>query len=490
MPMEPNVPHLQGLLERFTEYTAIPHGSGDEARAAHYVLGFARACGATARLDAAGNFLASLPATPGCENAPPVLLQGHLDMVCASRAGVSHDFTRDALRLRIENGRLMATGTTLGADDGVSVAFVLELLRRREEFIHPPLELLLTVEEETGMRGAGEVEASVFRARRLINLDGGPQGCVLTSCAGGLRAIVRRDVELTKAPADAACVKIALHGLHGGHSGEDIDKRYGNANKLLGSLLEALLKVATFRVARLSGGEKENAIPIESECALACARGDAEMLAAAAREKGNEHLSTLGPVDAGAKCTVEVAALPAGEAVFSEAATRAAVALLAGLPDGVDQMGEADGRPLVLCSSNLGVVRVENGVLCLFSLLRCPSRGPLHALADRFEKIAAACGAEYERTGEYPGWPYAPESPLRDLCARVYEERFGAQPELLAIHAGLECGILLAKLPGADIISIGPTMRDFHTPEEWLDLRSFAETFEFLTLLLKRLTEQ
>ncbi|MDR3644201.1 MAG: aminoacyl-histidine dipeptidase [Clostridia bacterium] len=469
-------------LHYFEELSAIPRGSGNEKAVSDFVAAFAGQQGLETVQDEVNNVYVRIPASDGYEDTPAVMLQGHLDMVCEKRESVVHDFEKDPLKLRVKDGRLMAGGTTLGADDGVAIAYMMALMSRHG-YPHPPLELLLTVDEETGMTGASSMQSGFFKARRLINLDGGPEGTVLVSCSGGLRAKVTKACRLV--PPTGRLLSIRLHGLKGGHSGEDIDKERGNANKLLGRILYAMLQCRPFSLIELNGGSKENAIPLESGCVAACAPGDFEALASQALQEAIAAKAELALSDPGLDFEITEGAAGAS-GMFSAEDTADIVRLLYLLPNGIRaQSTEIAG--LVTCSNNVGILRTRASEVAVYNALRSPVASMKDDLARQIAALAGLCGAVCERGNDYPGWPYQKDSALRETCMETYRSLYGRDMEPLAIHAGVECGIFSEKLPGIDMVSIGPEMHDFHTPEEWLDLASFKRTFEYLLELLRRL---
>lgn len=468
----------------FEQLCAIPHGSGNEKAVSDFVAGFARQKGYETRQDSLHNVYIRVPASEGGENAPAVLLQGHLDMVCEKKAGVRHDFTKEPLSLRVQNGRLSATGTTLGADDGVAGAYMMAILEN-PDFPHPPLEMLLTSDEETGMTGAFGADGGFFKARRLINLDGGPEGVVLVSCSGGLRTVLtKKGVHI---PAIGKILRLHIGGLRGGHSGQEIDRGRGNADKLMGRVLTAMFERRPFNLISIAGGAKENAIPRDCDCVVACPPADAEKIVEAAKREGEDIRAEYAAADPGFTLTLTESDPKGAERMFPLADTESIVRLLYLLPDGV-QAKSSEIDNLVVCSSNLGVLTTEAESVIFHCSLRSPSDSMRRDLARQFETIAVLCGADFARESEYPGWPYVKESPLRDVCRETYRGLTGKEMAPVAIHAGVECGILLEKIPGADMVSIGPTMHDYHTPDEWLDLESFRRTYDFLIELLRRLS--
>ncbi len=463
------------VFRYFEELCAIPHPSFHEERIADYLVDFARSHGLEYYRDELHNVLIKKPATPGMENAPALLLQGHTDMVCEKNADVAHDFLKDPLKLFLDGRLLGARGTTLGGDDGIAVALMLAILDGAMER-HPAIECLFTVSEEVGLDGAQGFDYSHISARRLINLDSEAIGIVTAGCAGGLRSELTLSYDAV--PFTGEAVKINVKGLRGGHSGVDINAGRGNANKLMGRVLAALAKKEKMHLVSLAGGSKDNAIPREceavvsvehAETAIACIRALAEAL-------GREWQTA----EPGLALTADV--MDAPEKMLPDDATARAVAILSNAPNGVREMN-ADVKGLVEWSRNLGVIRHEEGELVFIFSSRSGHESRLDAAIDELDALAFVMGCTVHHHSRYPGWSYAPVSPLRDAYLAAYREVTGKDARIDVIHAGLECGIIYSKLPGMDIISIGPDMYNIHSPDERLDLDSvevFWKTLEAL----------
>lgn len=460
----------------FEELCAIPHPSFHEERVADYLEEFARARGLECYRDDLHNVLIKKPATKGQEMRAPILFQGHTDMVCEKNGDVEHDFLKDPLKLFLDGDLLGARGTTLGGDDGIAVAAMLAILDG-ELLAHPPIECLFTVCEEVGLNGAKGFDYSRLSARRLINMDSEALGVVTVGCAGGMRSELYVDSAWEENTRPA--LEITVRGLAGGHSGCDIHRGRANANRLMGRLLTALPDV---RVSRIDGGSKDNAIP--REC-VACVAVD-DVCAA------KEILRALGEEIAGELCaddadfSLDVRACECVSEVLDGACTRRILAILSAVQNGVLEW-HRDVAGLVEFSRNLGVVRTEqNGVNFVLSS-RSSIEGRLDATVRELDALGAALGCRVCHHSRYPGWSYAPVSPLRDAYLRVYRELTGEECRVEVIHAGLECGIIYSHLPDMDMISIGPDMSDIHSPDERLDLSSveiFWKTVERLVEIL------
>ncbi len=475
----------ESVFHYFEEISQIPHGSGNVRQISDYLKRFAEERGLTCIQDALYNMIIIKDASEGYEDAAPVILQGHMDMVAVAAPGVDIDMAKEPLKLRIDGGRIRAEGTSLGGDDGIAVAYILALLDAKD-IPHPRLEAVLTVDEETGMQGAREIDLSMLRGRRLINLDQEEEGVIITSCAGGARVDV--NIPLCREQAlngPMKKLKVKVGGLLGGHSGIEINKGRGNANRLLGLILWELAGRFALRLADMHGGLADNAIPREAEAFVLVEARQAEEAAACVGEKERAIRAELGDRDAGFFVSCDAPEAQGQTDCFDIASTERAIACLCELPDGVVAMSrELEG--LVETSLNLGITAVAEGGLRLSYAVRSSVDAEREALCARLRETAAAYGAVTEVRNAYPGWAYRRDSLLRDAVAGVYEEMYGRKPVLEAIHAGVECGILAAKIPGLDCVSIGPDMSDVHTPDESLDIASAQRTWEFLCAILAR----
>ena len=452
----------ESVFRFFEQISAIPRGSYNEAGIADYLEAFAKERGLWCYRDELHNVLIKKPATPGEESRAPILLQGHTDMVCEKNGDVVHDFQKDPLKLRVEGDLLRATGTTLGADNGIAVALMLALLDG-EVPAHPALECLFTTAEEVGLNGVLGFDYSLIDARRMINMDSEQLGCVTCGCAGGLRS----DLVLEAAcePFAGTAIAVKITGLAGGHSGEHINKGRANANKLMGRLLSAVIPACDARVVSICGGSKDNAIP--RECTAVLAVADAERATALLEERAEAIAATLSKIDAG--FTVTVQECEADARMLTQKDSARVLAVLSCAANGVLAMSR-DIAGLVEYSRNLGVITTEGDRIQFVFSSRSPQESLLDASIDELDALAAVVGMTARHYSRYPGWSYAPDSALRDAYLKAYEAVTGNTATVNVIHAGLECGIVYANLPGLDVISVGPTMYDIHSPDEALNL--------------------
>ena len=468
----------------FEEICKIPHGSGNTRQISDYLVNFAKDHGFDYVQDELNNVVIYKPATPGYENAPTVILQGHMDMVCEKRPDVEHDFTKDGLKLSVENGFVSANGTTLGGDDGIAVAYALALLESKD-LPHPALEVLITVDEEIGLLGAVDFDCSVLKGRRMINLDSEAEGSLWISCAGGLSAVSHIPVLRTDAEGEKLQIKIC--GLMGGHSGSEIDKKRANANVLMGRFLYGLKREAYYEIISLAGGQKDNAITRESLCEILVSEEDiAAVKAYAARVQDG-----LREEYSGSDNGISVQITEAGHEsvqVLHPTSREKILFYLMEIPFGIQKMS-SNIEGLVETSTNIGIVRLSEDEFFASSGVRSSVEAARDALSDKIQYLTEFLGGEYEAQGAYPAWEYRKESPLRDKMVSVYEDMYGQKPAVVAIHAGLECGLFYKKIDGLDCVSLGPDMKDIHTSEELLDIASTERVWNYLVKVLKELKD-
>ena len=464
----------------FEELCKIPHGSGNTKQISDYLVSFAKEHGLEYVQDEMNNVVIYKPATEGYEDAPAVILQGHMDMVCEKRPDVDHDFTKDPLNISVKDGYVTANGTTLGGDDGIAVAYGLALLESTE-LAHPALEVLITVDEEIGLLGAEGFDCSALKGKRLINLDSEAEGSLWISCAGGLSGISTIPVQRVEAEGQKAAVKIT--GLMGGHSGAEIDKKRANANVLMGRFLYTLQKEAAYEIISLAGGQKDNAITREADAELLVEDVNAVKACAEKVQKGfrEEYAGT----DEG--ITIEITDLGASSARVLHPTRREKVLFfLMEVPFGIQKMsGSIDG--LVETSTNIGIVKLGEDEFLGSSSVRSSVEAAGAALSDKICYLTEFLGGDYTVQGAYPAWEYRKDSPLRDQMVEVYEEMYGEKPNVVAIHAGLECGLFYKKIEGLDCVSLGPNMKDIHTSEEVLDIASTERVWKYLVKVLESL---
>ena len=461
----------------FEELTKIPHGSEDEKRISDYLVAFAKEQGLEYYQDDIFNVIIYKPASAGYESHPAVLLQSHIDMVPEKEAGVDHDFTKDALSLYIEDGYLHAKGTTLGADDGSGVAYMMAILADKT-LAHPALECLFTVQEETTMEGAMQIDVSKISARRLINIDGEEENCTMTSSCGGTDFAISKDVEFTTVNKKGYTLKIT--GLIGGHSGGDIDKERGNAIQIGGRMLYKLSKNGEFHLGNVVAGSKVNAIPRDGEFTFTY-EGGCPMCVL--KKEAEDVVKELEFSDAGFKWEVTETEV---REVLSAEESKKVLSFVYVAPNGLfHKCAEQDN--LTVASSNIGILNIHDGKI----LIEGSCRGNLTSYyMDSFEKLEALAevyGYKAVSENPYPCWDYMAVSPLRDVMAEVHKEVYGKEIAMFGIHGGLECGIFKEKMPDLDIVTMGPNVQDVHSPSEKMELASFDSTFEFLVKFIAAL---
>lgn len=465
------------VWRHFALLCATPRASKQEAALRDKLLAWARERSLTALLDGAGNLILKKPATPGCENAPTVVLQAHLDMVCQKNADSDHDFSRDAIKPVLRDGWLIAEKTTLGADNGIGVALILAALED-ETLRHGPLEALLTIDEEAGMGGARGLAPGLLDASLMLNLDTEAWGEFYLGCAGGLDVDVRRDGEPEPLPAGWAVRRIALNGLRGGHSGVDIHEERGNAIKLLVGVLHDLAGVMPYRLVSLHGGSARNALPREAFAVLALPEADGLEAWLAQQQAALREL--LRGVDDGIALSAQAAT---AVAVMDGAEQFTWLASLHAAPHGVRRFSRAVAG-VVETSNNLGIVELTPDAGYANFMVRSLVDRAADALADEIVSLFALSGTVAEKSGQYPGWRPNPDSALLRTCQAVFARDFGGDSKVQVIHAGLECGLIGACYPGLDIVSFGPTIHGAHAPGERVEVASVDRCWRLLRAIL------
>jgi dipeptidase D len=472
----------RALWRHFEALSAIPRASEKEQAARAYVLAQAAALGLEVVQDAVGNVVVRKPARPGREGAPMAALQGHLDMVCEKNEGTAHNFDSDPIQLVLDGDWVKASGTTLGADNGVGVAAALAVMESTD-IAHGPLEFVFTIDEESGLTGASEFPNGLLQSKYFLNLDGEEEGALCIGCAGGLNTVARRTVELRPAP-EGDALRIKVSGLQGGHSGLDINKGRGNAVRILGQVLQALLGAGPIAVADLQGGSKRNAIPREASATVVVDPARIAELRATLTLWQDALRSDLGSFDPGLRIAAEPASQPAQ--VLSDADARVVADLLASQHHGVLAMSP-DVPGLVQTSTNLAIVSLKDSVVELETSQRSPILSSKVAAARMVSTVFALAGFQTEQTGGYPGWKPEPGSEIVRMSKEAHIDVLGHVPELIAMHAGLECGVIGEKHPGMEMISFGPHIVDVHSPSERLKISSVEPFWRFLTALLERI---
>ena len=463
----------------FEKICSIPHGSRNTKLISDYLVSFAREQGLEYIQDESNNVIIFQEGTCGMEAHAPVILQGHMDMVCEKDPSCPIDMAVDGLDVTHDGECVFARGTTLGGDDGIALAYALALLADRS-IPHPPLEVIITVDEEIGMLGADAIDLSMLRGKTLINIDSEEEGIFTVSCAGGCRATLTLPVD--RRAVYGPCIRLVVDGLQGGHSGVEIHKNRANANKIMGIFMSRIQELMPLCLTSFSGGSKDNAIPRSCQANLVAMgmhleriNDIAEKLQAEVREQYNEPYATVQAFDVDAL----------GGNSLSTESTAKVIGLLCSVPNGVQAMSE-DIAGLVQTSLNLGIAKLGDKFTATFSV-RSSVNEEKTALLDKLKELSQFYGGGYSQMGDYPAWEYRKDSPLRDTMVRVYSDMFGKAPQVVAIHAGLECGLLGEKIPGLDCVSIGPQMHDIHTSREKLEIESTERTWNFLLEVLKNL---
>ncbi len=471
------------LFQYFEDISAIPRGSGNEKGISDFLVAFARERGLDVYQDDVYNVIIKKPASAGAEGCAPVMLQGHIDMVCDKLASVEHDFEHDGIELVVKDGVLTANGTTLGADNGIAVALMMTVLDD-DTLVHPALECVFTTDEETGLVGAETLDKSQISARIMINLDSEEEGVATVSCAGGVVATLTRS--FTREHIEGSSLTIEISGLLGGHSGSDIHLERGNANLLMARIVEQVMRGTAARLVSFDGGTKDNAITRECKAVLAFAdASDAQRGADIARDVAADISRELEVFDPSFACAVEVADGVALDAMDTKDSW-ALISLIRLAPNGVLRRNvAADG--FVEVSSNLGVVVTEEGSVTVLLSPRSSIASLQEEIKERIQTLADTLGFNVSFDNEYPGWSYAEHSHVREVFQQSYRELFGTELKIESIHAGLECGLFAEALPGLDAIAVGPTLANVHTPDESMSLDSAERFYELLVDVLARL---
>ena len=463
----------------FEEICAIPHGSRNTKMISDYLVGFAKAHNLTYHQDEMNNVILFAPGTCGMEDRPPVILQGHIDMVCEKEASCPIDMAAEGLDVTHDDTCVYAKGTTLGGDDGIATAMAMALLAD-DTIPHPPLEVVMTTEEEIGLLGATAIDLSQLKGRTLINLDSEAEGVFTVSCAGGCTACISLPVE--RRAVYGPCIRLTVDGLQGGHSGADIHLKRANANKIMGEFMSRIQKLMPLCLTSLSGGAKDNAIPRSCQATLVAMGINLERINDIAAALQEEVRANYDEPDATVQA-FDVDAL--GGNSLSTESTAKVISLLCSAPNGV-QKWSADIEGLVQTSLNLGIAKLGDRFSATFSV-RSSVNSEKQEVLDQLKALAEMLDGTYSQDGEYPAWEYRKESHLRDTMVRIYREMFAQEPKVEAIHAGLECGLFSQKLPGLDCVSIGPQMYDIHTTRERLEIASTERVWKFLLEVLKNL---
>ena len=465
----------------FEEITKIPHGSGNVEQISNFLVDFAKAHNLFYIQDAMKNVIIVKEAAPGYENEPVVILQGHMDMVAVQTPDCTMDMKTEGLKVGIDGDNVYAEGTSLGGDDGIAVAYALALLDS-EDIRHPRLEVIITVDEEVGMDGAREIDLSMLRGHRMINLDSEDEGIFLTSCAGGARVNCR--FPMKKQEFTGVRYELEVSGLLGGHSGGEIHKERGNSNCILGRLLWKLSGNMPVGLVSADGGLADNAIPRQTKAVVVVEEKDAAVLEQQVAALAVELTDELATRDPEVKVTAKKLSGTEKTICAAPEETRRVAAFLQAAPNGVQAMS-ADMPGLVQTSLNLGILKADAESLRAEYSVRSSVESDKDNLIAKLAALVELTGGDYVVTGDYPGWKYRVHSPLREKMVKLYVEMYGTEPKVEAIHAGLECGLLGSKISDLDCVSLGPDMKDIHTTEETLSISSTKRVWEYLVKVLE-----
>ncbi len=457
---------IEKVFEIFKEFSKIPHGSGNTKQISDYLVKFAKDRNLEHYQDELNNVIIIKEAGKGFENAPAVIIQGHMDMVCAKAPDCTKDMEKEGIDIQTDGEYMYANGTTLGGDDGIAVAYALALLDSDEAY--PRLEVVITVDEEIGLLGASFIDLSMLKGKTMLNIDSEAEGIFTAGCAGGLRTDCKFDI--ARENTDKDTYKITLSGLKGGHSGIDIIKNRLNANKAMGEILSSINDV---RIVSVNGGSADNVIP--SSC-IAVVKADCVDV-----KWFEEKYREFEP-----EVKIEVEKLDCDCKPFDEESTKKYIAVIDKMPNGIQAM-HTDIDGLVKTSLNMGIVKSDDNTFNISFSIRSSADTDKYELTNMVKEIAKTYGGTADVQGDYCGWDFKKDSKLRELMCDIYRRQYGSEPVIDIIHAGLECGIISSKIQDLDCISIGPNLYDIHTPKERLDIKSAERVWNFVKVILKEI---
>ena len=471
----------QRVFYYFEQIAAIPHGSRNTKAISDFLVNFAKEHNLVWYQDENNNVVIVKEASAGYEAAEPIIIQGHMDMVCEKEKGVDIDFEKDGLKLYIDGDFLKAEGTTLGGDDGIAVAYALALLDS-QEIAHPKLEVVITVDEEIGMLGADAIDLSMLTGHTMLNIDSDVEGSFLTGCAGGMAVNVTLPIKRVMQSGEK--VALTITGLEGGHSGSEIDKEHGNANILMGRLLRALFEETPFGIISLAGGLKDNAIPRECVTELLVPQENVNLVKEIADKLDIELKKEFMTADPSVCIEFEDLGKKE-ESILDFGSVSRVIFYLRSVPNGVQHMSQVM-HGMVETSLNLGIMELKEDTLHTVTSIRSSVGTRKADLLDRVTAIVELLGGEAEVEGDYPAWEYKQDSSLRPQIAKVYKQLYGKDPVFETIHAGLECGLLSEKIKNLDCVSFGPDNFDIHTPKERLSISSTGRVWDFIVEFLRQ----
>lgn len=467
------------VFQIFEELSSVPRGTFYDEKISRWCVEFAEKHNLEYITDEAGNVIIKKPGTPGYEESAPVILQGHMDMVCEKTEDSDHNFETDPLELYVEDGYVKAKGTTLGGDDGIAIAYAFALLDS-DDIPHPPLEVIVTTDEEIGMGGANAIDMSHIKGNIFLNIDGEEEGIILAGCAGG--ALETLKIPVSRSTADGSFIHIRIKGLRGGHSGSQIHEQRGNANKILGRILNHLDQDTEIQLVSVKGGSKDNVIAGSAEAVIfAKDAAEAQNIIKEMEQAVKAEFSSDEP-----DLQILVDVSEGMESVLTKESTKKVIFALVGTPYGVQGFSR-DLPGVVETSLNLGIVKTEEDSVSLMYYLRSSVNSQLQELKSIFRTWAEMLGGTHEESGEYPAWMYQKDSKIRPLMAEAYKEVTGKDAVISTVHAGLECGLLSAKKPTLDCVSFGPDIPDVHSVNERLDIASTERVWEMIKAVLAKL---
>jgi dipeptidase D len=479
----PNIENLEPKLvwKHFDQIRKIPRCSKHEEKIREYIIDFGKKQGLKTKVDVVGNVVLFKPSTSGMQNKPTVILQGHMDMVCEKNSDVKFDFSKDPIQLKIQGDLLTADGTTLGADNGIGLAISLAVLEDNKSR-HGPIESLYTVDEETGLTGAFAIKSDMLTGKIMLNLDSEDFGVITVGCAGGGDSIIELPVNMEQDNRGRENIVVKVSGLRGGHSGVDIHEQRGNAIKILTRLLWKASLKHEFSLFEIKGGDKHNAIPREAFAKLAIEKKNKNAFVTELIAEEKDISDEIKPIDPNLKVNVEPC--EPSKMVLNKTSQTKLLNLLEGLPHGVHQMNY-EIKTLVDTSTNLATVSVKDNTIVIGMSSRSSMKSALQDMRNRIKAIASLSGAKVSEKTPYPGWKPNLQSKILALSKKIFKDMFKAEPKIEAIHAGLECGIIGEKFPGMDMISIGPTLKNPHSPEEQLHISTVDKFYKYLLKILE-----
>jgi len=473
----------KSVWKHFDEIRKIPRCSKHEEKIREYIIGFAKKNNLSYKSDKPGNVVISKPASKDMENKPAVILQGHMDMVCEKNSDLKFDFSKDPIQLKLKGDLLTADGTTLGADNGIGLAISLAILEDKN-LKHGPLEGLYTVDEETGLTGAFALESNMLKGKILLNLDSEDFGVITVGCAGGGGSNIELPIQTQKVNGNMESMTVKVSGLRGGHSGVDIHEQRANAIKLLGRMLWRAQINNKFFISEIKGGDKHNAIPREVYAKITLDKSQKKEFISTLRNEEKNIYQEIKPIDPNFK--LEVVDNQKIQTTLTTDSQAKLLDLLHGLPHGVDKMSY-DIPNLVETSTNLATISFSENKVLIHLSTRSSINTALQDLRDRIRAIAELSGAKVVEDQPYPGWKPNLESKILKLSKKIFKDMYGNEPKVEAIHAGLECGIIGEKFPGMDMISIGPTLKYPHSPEEQLHVSTVGKFYKYLLEMLENI---